>query len=304
MNPQAGEASELSRGKPAGIIEDCAAYLNGSLQELAKEAPFFFKTDGGGYIRAPISVSGITATEGSTAISGFSAYTAAMRGCTIRLGSDAYDHEIRSATELACEYGGTTGSGLTGTVYFDCIPLDSTIAQVVAPIFIPGIGEIGMANDRTEFILGSMAVPVATTYPVMTAFAQNSYNKQIGRPIRWMCEEGGYSATQTSILHLLRFYPMPAQACRVNFQKIVKPPTYTAADIDNDDGGNDPGTVIPFDEVESRLMPIFTRNWLKHPSFGNREARDDIRSDAVRAIGGLEDEKPGRGPRRIVYTNA
>lgn len=304
LTPEDNESTELSRGKPVGLIEDCAAYINAALQELADEAPALFKSNGGGYLRAPLSITGLTATEGSTTISGFSAYLATMRGCTIRIGNDAYDNEIKSATELVRPYAATGGAALSGVVYFDCIPLDSSISQIVEPVMIPGLGIVHLANSRTEFLTGNFIGPHErdATYVNSFPYAAN-FTKMTGRPVRWMCEEGDYSASNAATVLLLRFYPMPMQAYPVVFQKVVKPPTYTAADIDNDDGGADPGTVIPFAWAESRLMPILTRRWMKHPSFGNPDARDEIRADSARALASLEKEKPTRGYTTFVYTN-
>lgn len=302
MDDDDSDAAELSRGKTPQLIADCAACINGSIQEVADQAPHLFKQNSGGVLKAPTTATGISATAGSTVISGFSAYAADMRGCTIRLDGDSYDNEIVSATEVARPYLGPTSSGLSANIYYDCIPLASTVSSVVEPVMIPSLGKVWLADSRHSFLTGEprMGNDRHYPYPAVFPFSAN-FQKMVGRPSRWMCEER-YDSTSGSTLLLMRFYPMPNQLFGVVFEVTAKPPTYTAADIDSDDGGTDPATVIPFPWVESRLMPIVTKRWMKHPSFNQSEASQQaIMADYSLALASLEKEKPTRGYRQAQY---
>lgn len=304
LDPDDNDGSQLSRGKTSAIIADCAAYINASMQEVADKAPHLFKKTSGGILGAPLSVTGLTVTAGSTAISGFSAYSSSMRGCTIRISGSSYDHEIVSAAEISRPFDGTGGSGLGATVYFDCVPLATTVATIIEPIMIPSIGVVNLANSRDQFLTGlsSYASGPRSGMPhAVTPYSMN-FTKLVGRPERWMCEEGGYDPTNTTTLLLLRFYPMPSQLYSVVWQQIMKPPVYTAADIDSDDGGTDPQTPIPFDGVEQRLMPVLRKKWMSHYSFDQSDAvKSEINDDYVAALASLEAEKPTRGFRRAIY---
>lgn len=304
LDPDDNAQSELARGKSASIIADCAAYINASMRLVADKAPHLFKKPGGGLLGAPLSVSGLGMTFGSTTITGFSAFASAMRGCTIRIAGSSYDHEIVSATEISRPFDGPTAGGLGATVYFDCIPLDVTISGIIGPVMIPSIGVIGLANSRDQFLTGGYNFASGSRSGLshsVLPFSMN-FTKLVGRPERWMCEEGGYDPSNTSTLLLMRFYPMPSQLYTVVFEKIMKPPVYTSADIDSDDGGADPGTTVPFDGVEQRLMPILTKKWMKHYSFDQpNTVKQEINDDYQNALDSLEKEKPTNDYKSAVY---
>lgn len=297
------DGAELTRAKTPQLMADCAAYVNAAMQEVADKAPHLFKYPSGGLLAAPLSVTGLTVTAGSVTISGFSAFTADMRGCTIRITGSSYDHEIVSATTISRPFDGPSGSGLGATVYSDCIPLASTIANVLEPVMIPSIGVVDLANSRSEFMTGyrNYASGPRSGYAQAVSPYSMNYTKLVGRPERWMCEER-YDSTSASTLLLMRFYPMPSQLYSVVFEQIMKPPVYTAADIDSDDGGTDPQTIIPFGGVEQRLLPVLRKKWMAHYSFNQpAEVRAQINDDYQTALASLEAEKPTRGFRHAIY---
>jgi len=118
------QPSNLEQVQP-GDLDDLITELNAAMQELFDNAPSeLMEQPRGALLLAPLAVT-LTATQGSTVISGFTAFTAAMPGCTIRLAGDTQDNEIVSATELASPFA-ATGGPITATVFFDCVNLALT----------------------------------------------------------------------------------------------------------------------------------------------------------------------------------
>lgn len=121
-------AGQVNPIEPTDLTDVCMV-LTSAMQEMAQEsAQEQLNQPGAGYIQGPANVT-LTCTQGSQAVSGFTAYASWMNGCTIQVSGDNQDNEVLSATMLARPYAGTTGSN-TAVVYCDVLTLDSDADHV------------------------------------------------------------------------------------------------------------------------------------------------------------------------------
>jgi len=119
-----------------GDLSDACQVLSSAIQEAAQESgQEQLNQPGSAFVQAPAAVT-LTATQGSTTVSAFSAFTSWMVGCTIRLAGDDQDNEVLSATQLARPYVGGSASGINGTVWQDSLTLDAGVDHVTGPLVL------------------------------------------------------------------------------------------------------------------------------------------------------------------------
>lgn len=214
-----------------GLLDDALAAVNGALQEIHALQPLInMEADTGYALRAPLHVT-LTATTGSKTISAFSAYDATwMPGCTLRMAGDDQDNRILSATTLARPYMGATGSGLGGTVYGDCLTLQSNESRAISPLTLPNQLPLQVCDDLAEFlriagyplIVGPGGTPMGGWWW--------TWKRSIGRPLVALAE-GAYDPTLGTIPRRLRFAPMPDAAYALGYRVALNPPVFTRAQI-------------------------------------------------------------------------
>jgi hypothetical protein len=222
--------SELESLAP-GDLDDVAMAITGAMQEIAAVGPLEAReVPGFAVLHAPTSIT-LSVAGQSNAISSVSGWQSWMQGCTVRVAGDDQDNELLSNTTLARAYMGSTGAGITATVYGDTITLDDTIGKIAAPLWLPNELPLWPAKDRFEFLrLGG--------YPLVTDVNGMAtglpfylyYRKPVARPWTWFIDaayDGSLGYTQRRI----RFSPMPDQAYSVAYTAGMNPPRVTAANI-------------------------------------------------------------------------
>lgn len=253
--------------------------LNGAFQQYFKDGPSEVRESNvGANINAPTTVT-LTATNGSTAISGLTTYASWMLGCTIVITGDTQDNELTSSTLLARPFQGTTGTGISATVYNDSIQLDWTVSEVLNPVFIasPSMTFLRPCKTRMEFarIAG---VPLVTT-PDGWAYDWPFFwivQKAVSRPLWWYLE-AAYSSPLGYVPRRIRLAPMPGMQLSMGFRITSTATRYLVADVMNNDF-SDPGTLLPINDgdVEELLMPIFIKKLSECPQFKNASQMPSI----------------------------
>lgn len=123
--------------------------LNAALQEMYTAKPL--RRDGSAVVRGPTAVVIDALTQYDRAIT-FEGFEDWMLGCTIRLGGDSRFNKLalnsRGEPELENPYMGSTTTNMGGTVYADCINLDSCIAAPYPPVLLDNQYVVDMLNSR------------------------------------------------------------------------------------------------------------------------------------------------------------
>jgi hypothetical protein len=283
--------TNLSTVTPDALdLQFVATTINGAYQEIFAGAPAALRErDVAEVLRAPTTVT-VDATQFSKTIANLTTYASWMIGCTIRIPGDNQDNEIVSSTALLRPFMGTTATGISSTVYADCIALDSTYSRVLGPVGIPGNPILRNARSKEEFVFGTgqeWSTPDGNSIqpdPISSWQRQ----KTLGQPAVWFTE-ARYDGTNTYLPLMLRFNPMPSSALAVGFKAKVKPPTVTTASIGTD-AGTDTNITIPMDWVESILLPVSRQRFKAHPRFqASAESVAQITADYKIAIEILND---------------
>lgn len=286
----------------AGDLDDMAGYMTSTLQEIADNLPTESKQQAGSaYLNLPTNVT-LTATLGSRTISALTTYAAWMIGCTIRIAGDNEDNEIISSTELARHYAGASASGITATVYADCVALDETVEHVLEPVFVSNQWPLLKAQSREQFLrLGR--------YPMVTDSAGNSFPMGFGlpfwcygqkpvaeRPYTWFVD-GAYLGSLDYLPRRLRVSPMPGVAQVLAYTIAACPPRFTSASITAGSPHTDPGVKIPIPNgwIESIYLPILVQQISGHELFKNREALPEIARSYKAAMARLKDASGAPG---------
>jgi hypothetical protein len=178
-------------------------------------------------------------------------------------------------------YMGSTGTGVSATVYADAIPLPSNVRHLLGPVDIPGERRLIVASSAETFHGWNGSPP--------SSFAID--NKCTGTPERAFVDTI-YDSTSASLAQFLRVEPMPTQAFPVAFRAKLKPPTFTAADV-ADASYDDPETVLPGAFIESAVLPIALKRWTAYPHVSlDSIQRDEIDRQYKQAIDALEEAQP------------
>lgn len=269
-----------------GDLDDIAGTMTEALQLIWDMGPSEMKEQPGScYLHAPTQVT-LTATQGSTVISGISGFQSWMLGCTIRINGDDQDNQLENQTTIGVAYAGTSGSGIGATVYGDCVQLDETVQNVIAPLCLPNQLPLIPADTYGDFIrIGGWPLvtgPDGSTvgYPFFWFV-----RKIIARPITWFVQ-GYYDPTLDYLPRRIRFNPMPDQAYSASYVKGLVPIRISVSDIDPD-----PGTKIPIPNQwhERVFLPICRQILSGKPKFKNSGCMPEINRAYRMAIQALED---------------
>lgn len=228
--PAGSELENVTKGD----LWDVANSITAALQEIASEGPMEGRERPfGTYLNAPTQIT-LTATMGSTVISGTTGYQSWMQGCTIRLGGDAQDNELLSTTALArpSMVTGTVGA----TVYGDCITFDNTVGKIVNPVWLGNRWELVPVSNREDFIRMGLFPMVTFTsgYPsgAMIGYGLWPYyfQKPVNIPRAWFVD-GAYDSTLGYTVRRMRVVPMPDQPYPLAYTVGINPPRITPDDI-------------------------------------------------------------------------
>lgn len=274
-------------------MDDVLGVMNQALQLIYDDGPASIKNQPSGcYLHAPASVT-LTCTQGSAVISAVTTWVATFAGCTIRIGGDAQDNEILSATRLARPYSGASGS-VTATVYGDCVTLDGTVAKVIGPMMLGNFQPIHEASTRAEFITRSnypAAGWVNGFAPTLPFFYFGS--KEIEAYPRCYFVDTYNDPTLDYIPTRIRFSPMPSAAQSVGYSIDVNPTRIVATDI-RGVGQADPGIRIamPNSWTELVFLPIAKQLLCALPTFKNADAKPEIARQYGEAMRRLKGSAP------------
>lgn len=262
FDPAANANSNNRRGLGDQDIADLVACINGAQEEVYSLAPSYWtERETGGALRPSTTITGSFTQYGTACV--LSGHSAWMTGCTVRIGTDAEDNRLVSATELARPYMGSTGSGVTVTVFADCLTLPATYNQVIEPVRLTGLAPLKVLFSREEF--DRWCLDRSTSPRDLNANYQVS-NRQVGEPRVVLVEQVSLGSAAPAIY--LRFNPMPAQAYGVTFTAKLAPPVVVAANIWTEATPTvDPGVSPYFPDAESILLPFCLQRWTAHPSF-------------------------------------
>lgn len=221
-------------------VEAAIDALNGALDEIHAMGPAWLYRDGlSAPVNAPANVT-VTVTEGSKTFTPAS-WADWYEGCTIAIGGDEVDNEIRYYDPLAGTgtlrdtYQGTSGSK-SATVYNDSLKLDEEVGEILAPVFwgsqhhltaVAGMGEaIGLTTgyryyedygaDRQHYagalprnmLKLSASAGIPSFYWVENSWNENSLEER-----------------------RIRLLPLPSSENRVLFNSKLQIPQYRMEDI-------------------------------------------------------------------------
>lgn len=245
----------LSHG-PAGLTARIISDLNRSLQEIYSLHPkAWLSTDHRAeQVRAPVSVT-LDVTAGSKTIANLTTSAAWMVGCTIVIAGDAAQNMLiqseGASFSLLKPYQGSTGAGVAGTVYQDVLHPGTDVEQVMAPVMAEGHWELRPVNherDRQTAESGDQLYPLSwTTRPIQT-------------PAAYIVERN-FDYSTGAITARLRFSALPPAAFVCSFQAKIVAGMTTVTDL------ADTRTLVPFDLVDSVLLPMVRWKFASWPQF-------------------------------------
>lgn len=302
FDPSKNANNQNRRGLLPGDLDEVLIALNGGLEECFGLGPTELgETRGAVVLNAPTAIT-VNVTGLSATVANFTTYAAWMQGCTIRIPGDSRDNEIVSDTQLLRPYMGATATATPCTVFADAVPLDSSIVTIMEPVEIPFLTPLQQASSRDEFNQWCYfgGYPGASFY-----YTYISGQKPQGQPIAWFCDTR-YNATNAFTQRFLRVSPMPGQPYSLSYRAKVKPPTYTQADFYSGTSyDTDPMTVIPFDWVESTLLPVVLQRFVANPAFDNPTVAAELSRQAEVAKKTFqESSRPMSAPRFGYYANS
>ena len=229
--------SELETLQPQNL-DDAALCLTAAMQEMHQMQPLEnMEQASGGFLNAPTPVT-LTATQGSAAVSLTSGYDSWMKGCTIRIAGDSQDNQILTATgagpyagTLAVPYSGSSGSGISATVYGDFLALPPSASRAISPVTLPNQLPLVICENYEEFLrlAGYPLITDAGGCPIPSPFFY-FIQKSVSRP-RIVYAQGAYDSTMGYVPRGLRFAPMPDVAYPVGFRVAMTAPRWTRDDI-------------------------------------------------------------------------
>lgn len=257
----AQNANELNRrGLIEGDKEEVLSAINAAMQICFSLGPVQLREQRRAFVlRVPTPVT-LSVTQYSTSFASLATWADWMLGCTIRIAGDTRDNELVGNDELLRPFMGTTGTGIAATVYADAVPLDAGVLRVLEPVELPRQRPLMACATRGDF-----------------EHCEHGEMKGVGVPGRWFCE-ARYSEGTPFTQRLLRVAPMPDTAYSLSYRAEIKPPQYLQEDLYTETNySTDPGTEIPFDWVESTLLPVALECFLIHPAFDNAQVADAVR---------------------------
>ena len=281
--------SQLESVQP-GDLDDVITAINGAMQEVFSAAPDEMREQRlGDVVRGPFQTT-LNATQYSRTISAVAGYQSYHQGCTIRLAGDQQDNELVNATTLARAFMGPSGTGISATIFGDCITLDPSVDSMNDPVELPNQAPLYKANDRLDF-LRWQGVPLVAD---AGGFSNSIpffffYQKTIARPRCWFGES--WFDPTTGPVKRIRLGPLPDTFYPVAYRVALNPPTYVSTDIDNGDHTTDPNKIIPVTNkwVESLLLPAALQRFTAHPAFKNESAKKEIERQYAMALKILSD---------------
>lgn len=260
-----------------------ADILNGTLQDIYAAAQILYRGPLGGQLSAPASIS-VAVTNGSQT---FTTGGAVVDGSTIVIDGDATFNQVHNEAGtklLLYPYQGATGTQ-SATIYGDSILLDSSVGKVIGNVYLGDIRRLTKAVNRADLF------NIIRQFPDYgRLFRATSMKPTIGVPSKYFVEAvliTGGATGQASQLRL-RVNPLPQQVYPIRYDAKFHPPRLTVADLGTDSVPSTKTMVVPEDQHESLLLPLFLLKWAASPWFKNEEMKKSIAESAAPALARLE----------------
>ena len=256
-------------GRNAAVI----VAINAALQELTTAGqPWAAADERGGILNAPTSVT-IALTAGSTSatITGWAAW---MAGCAIAIEGEAYDNQIRTATNpVTLKIPSTVTGTKNATVYATSLALASDVMNVRSPV---------KANGKDLDDMNKL--PPSDQYRV----GENVSTVLAYRTVTWQASTASPAGLR------LEFYPAPAVATAIEYKAALAPLVVT-------DLAATTLLPIPFQFAQSVFLPIAARKLMDSHFFqGNAIPSSLVESERLARLQ-LEKLRPDKtSARRLV----
>lgn len=255
--------------------------LNATMQDIYRAAQVLFRGPVGALLSAPAVIS-VSVTGGLQA---FTTGATIVDGSTIVIDGDATFNQAHSeggALTLLYPYQGTTGAH-NATVYGDSIVLDAAVGKVIGNVFLGNIVKLAKAVNRTALFTTHRRYP---DYSRM--IGNTAMRPTVGVPSKYFVEPvlttGG--ANYASQLRL-RVNPLPQQSYPIRFDVKFHPARLAVADLGTDGAASTRTLIVPEDQHESLLRPLFLLRWTASPWFKNEEEKKSIKELAAPALAAL-----------------
>jgi hypothetical protein len=269
--------------------------INATLQKLWTMLPPWWSTKTTGeLLRAPVQVFGLIVTEGSKTVvtDGTGTLPVWSEACAIRISGDPRDNEIvgrdsaAASFTLTMPYAGQSGSGVTATVYNDCITLGTSVSGVQPPVII--LGEHELVPLRSQRDVHTFAPSVGHNREAVYGQMHDSFivaeQRDVDVPIGYLVERG--VTTTGRVINRLRVSPFPDKQYVVQFEERAEAPRIA---------GLAPGSTdipIPQDYAESIFMPMLRYQFTTQKHFDASAIRAALKEQYQDAFQLLAKLKP------------
>lgn len=266
------------------IISD----INAELQYLWTLIPHWWSAEPtGAIVRAPQTLSGITATFGSKTVT-LTAPDTWMVGCTLLFDGEEFQNQLVAYTgttgTLLRPYAGATGSGKSAILYNDCFVQATTTSAILPPVLLLGEGELIGLSGRRDLRRYSSNSTYATNHGLAGDMGAAAENMDIGRPIAYYVET--YSNPTTRLTNLrLRLAPLPDKQYLLEYQSRTEAPRITTLNSST-------SIPVPQQYVDSVFMPMLRKRFASWKNFNTQGIKGVLDEQYNQAIQILDRLKP------------
>lgn len=293
----------LRSGLTPGMVPAAIACVNGALQEVHKVSPCaMYYRRVGTFLRAPAEVA-LDLSNASQAVTVYG-WQDWMLGCSVRIAGGVVVNEFLSETMLRRPFTDASQTGVSATVYNDCIVVNATDADVLGikePVEIPQIRLLTAAGSRKEFYRYEWNPMLGDDYK--RAYARFAATpKAPAQPMAYFVDtEQTGEGTQIC----LRVLPMPDQLYNLHYGVVTNAFAISPADVGS--FGPDPwleqGTAFNLPGVwdESVLLPMAVKRFSGTPLFGNGNplVMAEIERQHKVAVSIIQESNPNRAAGRV-----
>ena len=237
-----------------GVLECC----NAAVQEISHYATRDFWKDTQSAILYPPTTVTLYVTENSKTVTFESGWATWMEGCSIEIAGSDQLHRINNhissgpdEVTLMEEWIGSTGSGVSATVYGDAVKLSGAVLKLLGSVVLNGERVLTplvnedlnnrLHHNRDNFYRGRWwEYGEDSSYP-------SSLSDKTGTPTHYFIDSE-YDDTSTILAqeNFLRVRPFPEAKSRIRFSASIKPAAWTTAEI----------TLIPADPEGDPEIPL------------------------------------------------
>lgn len=258
--------------KPATLLEEVAACLTATEQEMREINPLLFSVPLSIVLTAPITGTVTTAVNDATLSLGTLApvqggATGPGEGCTLKLANDAFynrlDRYENSAWKMERASYGTQGSQ-AATAWHDCWVLGGGetpgYERVLGEPTING-HKLRLVQDRAE-AMQSYRLP-RQSYGRDTNTIHENLPPEVGTPVFYWSEDWLGTADVAPQARIF-FYPLPAAAVLAQARAVKRMVPYTTTEVGTNGTRN---VYAPGGSEEKFFTPLAWEHWMTHYAF-------------------------------------